>query len=232
MLACLASHGYCQDAQKPNRSGAPSRVSEGAGRKVTLAALQEMITKSEAGTRSRAKNISPRDPSKFVADRTILSDLCMGGDQEEHDHIAEGVVICLIAVSRNAFELPLKRVYINLKGGKIIDLPLLATMPVEAAKTLKTDGTIGKNVWVGLYWAPKARTIEGEVFVDFASNRTRFCPGVDFPLPNTFGTGLKDKNPSELVINYTTMKELIEREYPGMVLTTSFLDDLKKVNPG
>lgn len=231
MLTCIALPSFCQEKQNPKPSGVVSRLGEEEGRKATLAALQKMITKSEASTRARAKKIAPRNPTKFVADRTILSDLCMGADQDEHDQIAEGVIVCLIAVSRDASEIPLGRAYIELKSGKTLDLPLLATMPAEATKTLKTNGVIGRNVWIGLYWAPKARTIEGELFVDFAAKRTHFCPGVVFPLPKTFGNGLKDKNPKDLVINFAIMKELIEREYPGMDLAPSFLEEAKKVQP-
>lgn len=230
LLTCIAIQGYCQGKKGSKPRGSVSRVGEKGGRKVTLAAFQTMITKSEASTRASAKKIAPDDPTKYVADRTVLSDLCMGADQDEHDQIAEGVLVCLVVVSRNASEIPLSKAYIEQKSGKIIDLPLLATMSAEASKTLKTDGTIGRNVWVGLYWAPKARTIEGELFVDFAANRNHFSPDVVFPLPRSFGKKLIDRNPKDLLINYGVMKELIEREYPGMDLAPSFLEEMKQAH--
>ena len=223
LLACIVVQGFCHGKQSP-------KLGDRGERKATLSTLQNMITKGEASTRISAMKIAPHDPTKFVADRTVLSDLCMGADQDEHDQIAEGIIICLLAVSQEVAEIPLNRAYIELKNGKTIDLPLLATMPADAIKTLKTDGTIGRNIWAGLYWAPKARTIEGALFVDFATKRTHFSPDVVFPLSKSFGKKLKDRRPKDLLINFAVMKSLIEREYPGMDLTPSFLEDVKKAH--
>jgi hypothetical protein len=200
-------------------------------RSVTLEILQHLITDAESSTRQRAAKWKLENPGKgsIVSDRIILTDSCMGSDQYEHDQLSEGSIICLLGISVDASELPFTKVYFEGKDGKAFELPLLATMPTQMGKSLKTDGSLGTHIWAGLYWIPKVRSLEGQLLVDFQTNRTRFRPGIDFPFSKSFGKGLEDKHSKELIVNFGTMKEVIEREYPGMELTPEILNQIKQL---
>jgi hypothetical protein len=197
-------------------------------RTVTTEVLQKLITGAEKTTKTRVDKFQKENPDKgsFVPDRMILTDSCMGSDQYEHDQIAEGSIICLLGITVNATELPFAKVYFEGKDGKSFDLLQLATLPARALKMLKTDGSIGNNLWAALYWIPKVRTLRGQLLVDFKANRMRFRPSIDFPFPSAWGKGLVDKGSKELTVNFGTMKEIIEREYPGMEINPEILETI------
>ena len=200
-------------------------------RSVTLEILQNLITAAEENTRLRAAKWRSENPGKgsFVSDRIILSDSCMGSDQYEHDQLGEGSIICLLGISKDPSELPFAKVYFEGKDGKSFELLLIATMPTQIGKSLKTDGSLGTNIWAGLYWIPRVRSLEGQLLVDFQTNRTRFRPGIDFPFSKSVGKNLEDKPSKELIVNFGTMKEVVDREYPGMELTPEILDQIKRL---
>jgi hypothetical protein len=197
---------------------------------ITLGILQKMITDAEISTKKLAIKHAKPGQDSFVSDRIILTDSCMGSDQYEHDQLGEGSIICLLGISKDPAELPFAKVYFEGKDGKTFDLLQVATLPVKAAHSLKTDGSLGRNIWAALYWVPKVRTLSGQLLVDFKVNRTRFRPGIDFPFPVSFGEGLKDKGSKELTINLGTIKEVVEREYPGMVIEPAILEGIKSLS--
>lgn len=200
-------------------------------RSVTLEILQNLITNAERSTKERAVKWKSENPEKgdFVSDRIIISDSCMGSDQYEHDQLGEGSIICLLGISKDASELPFANVYFEGKNGKSFELPQLATMPAAMARSLKTDGSLGNHIWAGLYWIPRVRALEGQLLVDFKTNRNRFRPAVEFPFPKSFGKGLEDGHSKELIVNFGTMKEVVDREYPGMELTPEILEQIQRL---
>ncbi len=199
-------------------------------RSVTLKILQKMITDAETNTKTMKVKDETSGLKPFVSERTVLSDTCMGADQYEHDQLGEGAIVCLLGITKEASELPFAKVYFEKKDGTGFDLILLATLPPEKTKALRTNGTLGHHLWVALYWIPRVRSLEGQILVDFRANRTRFRPGIDLPFPKSFGQGLKDKGSGELIINVGTMKEVIEREYPGMEIAPEILEAIKGLN--
>lgn len=198
-------------------------------RAVTLEMLQKLITNAEVSTKRHGEEnrSTPDDP--FVSDRIIINDSCMGSDQYEHDNLAEGSIICLLAISKEQKELPLVKVYFAGEDGKNFDLLQLAILPAELVKKLHSDEILGKHIWASLYWIPKVRTLRGKVLVDFASNRVKFGTGITLPFPANFGQGLIDRKAKELTVNLGTMKEVIEREYPGFELLPSIKESIQSL---
>jgi hypothetical protein len=195
---------------------------------ITIAIWQKRITEGEIDTRKRVASFEKRDQQPLVSDRIILTDICMGSDQYEHEQLGEGSIICLLGISKDPAELPFARVYVERKNNKGFDLPLIGILPPATAKLLKTDGSIGNNIWGGLYWVPRVHKLDGKLLVDFSANRTQFGTGISFPFSKSIGKGLIDKNSDSMVVNFQTMKEVIEREYPGMVLTQEILEEIEK----
>lgn len=196
---------------------------------VTIEILQKLISQAELNMRRKVANSEKATGATFVPDRIVLSDACMGADQYEHDQLSQGAIICLLGITKDSSELPFSKAYFEKPDGTGFELLHIATLPAKLIGSLKTDGTFGRTIWAAAYWVPLVRKMEGKLLVDFMTNRTRFTPGVSFPFSKSFGKGLKDSESKNLTINFGTMKEVVEREYPGMEMTQEILDQIEKL---
>ncbi|HJW09607.1 MAG TPA: hypothetical protein VJ483_08245 [Holophagaceae bacterium] len=184
----------------------------------TLELLQRRIDEGEAEARKPRQLPSGEWVSNFSVDRTILNDVCLGANQWEHEQLGLGALVMLLAISKDPVELPLLRVVLDRATEKPITLLKVAQLPESTAKQLKLSGNIGKHLWGGIYWVPKAKSINGRVTADFSMHRKDFGAGVTFPVSKDMGSGLEDVHPDHLEFNAWAVKVVVEREYPGFEL--------------
>lgn len=172
--------------------------------RLSLAKLQHRIDDAERQVGDAGRS----------APRAALYDATGGITQAEHEALAEGIIIVVLATAVDPGELPLRSLY-QQDGGSRQILPPIARLPAELAERFRLDGSIGKHASAALYFLPHARAARGSLVVDFARNREGFILTPELPtdcLANVNDTG------TSTVVDSATLARVIRREYPGFEL--------------
>lgn len=151
------------------------------------------------------------------ASRFANIDIAWGRDAEEQRAMGGHVVVLISAVSQDASELPLKRVYFRSASGVEIDLQRLGGEARDVPADLATRAAFGAHLEDVFYLAPAAALVEpGDVLIDFAVNRTGFrVLGLPVEPPSFFVASPAAAPTRE---NLAAVRILFEREYIGFRL--------------
>jgi hypothetical protein len=150
-------------------------------------------------------------------------------DQVEHDQIAEGMLFMVLAAVKDPTELPVRGVFIRTPDSERLAMVQVARLPDEVARRLRLSGPIGRYAWAGLYFAPYARHMRGEVEIDFAAHRQGMVVAPEFPASNVKET-LVDSGRYDLKLSAAALRAMIAREYPAFVVVPDVLETLERLS--
>jgi hypothetical protein len=149
--------------------------------------------------------------------RVIDYDIAYPSTPEEYGALNKHAVVLLTALTQDAAELPLKRVFLHRDGAEDLNLDVLAVFyaPTDNDPLVReTLGPIRAEVFCLL---PVARTFaDSTLQVDFAKTRTGFVVA-RFPqsVDEDFIMNDKDRNPSpHNRVSPEALKVLLAREFP------------------
>jgi hypothetical protein len=155
-----------------------------------------------------------------TADRAARIDFAWPQDEDEYKTLNKHVIVLVSAVTRDAKELPLKRVYIRDKWNHETVLERLSSERRDVAANSLTYSAIGAHREDSFYLAPAGlMKSEGKVVADFTAGRSGFqlyeLPGnpPDFIEADRRAMPAKDTKPDPKAV-----KAMIEREYAGFKL--------------
>lgn len=186
----------------------------------TYRATTGPVTPEEMGKRlddaaGRTKTASPTGGA-----RAIQIDFAWPKDEREYRALGKNVVVLLSAVSWDENELPLKRVYIRTKWNREIALERISSERSTVPMGSSVYTLLGAHREDSFYLVPAAlMKDEGEMFADFAANRTAFrlyrlpADPPDFVEADRLAShapGIKPDPPA--------LKTMLEREYTGFKL--------------
>jgi hypothetical protein len=182
------------------------------------AVTPETIDKRLEGTAERARGISENG-----IPRAALVDFSWAQDPDEYHALRKYVVVLISAVSQDAAELPLKRVYVVDAKGRKITLQKISSERRDVPKESPVHAMVGPYREDSFYLAPaKAMMNEGALTIDFAVRRTGFHA---YELPGTPPDFIQaDPNPVPAPgakPDPKALKTLLEREYTGFKLPDS-----------
>jgi hypothetical protein len=200
-LACMASAALAQSLSKnPAATGA-----------VTPDDMTRRLEQSAA----RLKSSNPSG-----VPRAAQFDFAWAQDEAEYKALAKYVIVLVSAVSKDASELPLKRVYIRDRWNHETVLERISSERRDVAKGSLTHSMLGVYREDSFYLAPAALMKgEGDVVADFAANRTGFrlynLPGSppDFIEADRHAMPAGGAKPDP-----KALMAMLEREYAGFKL--------------
>lgn len=196
---------------------------------IVSSAQAQKLSKNPAATGA----VTPDDMTKLLdetaanlkkrsqtADRAARIDFAWPQDEDEYKTLNKHVIVLVSAVSRDAKELPLKRVYIRDKWNHETVLERLSSERRDVAANSLTYSAIGAHREDSFYLAPAGLMKgEGKVAADFTAGRSGFqlyeLPGTppDFIEADRRAMPAKGKKPDP-----KALKAMIEREYTGFKL--------------
>jgi hypothetical protein len=200
LLAALIGEGF----RSPARAQVTMRVPAGKGA-VTPQDIDALVERRAADV----KRIAPTG-----ADRYVLFDVAYPLDAAEYRAVGKTVVLLTVAISRNADELPLRRVYTQ-AGSRDIDLQRLGSRRSELPAGSLARAVVGPYREDAFYLAPVGALLRQSLLMcDFAKNRDGFVINRAPLEPPSFirvdrARGSADK-PAAAAI-----RAFVEREYPG-----------------
>lgn len=162
---------------------------------------------------------STRKMSARGAARSALIDFAWPQDKAEYLALGKYVVVLVNAVSQEADELPLKRVYVE-SNGREITLEKIGSIRRDVPKSSPVYAMLGRYREDAFYLAPAGTMMRnGTVMVDFAVRRSGFRL---YELPGTPPAFVKaDRKPmpaSGATPDAAALKRIVEREYSGFTL--------------
>ena len=177
---------------------------------VTPEAIDQRLEESAEDTRKI---------SEKGAARTALIDFAWPHDRQEYLALGKYVVVLINAVSQEADELPLKRVYVESQGREIT-LEKIGSIRRDVPKTSPVYAMLGRYREDAFYLAPAGAMMrKGTVMVDFAVRRSGFRL---YQLPGSPPAFVKaDRKPmpaANTKPDPAALKAIIEREYTGFRL--------------
>jgi hypothetical protein len=152
------------------------------------------------------------------ASRFANIDIAWGLDANEQRAMGGRVVVLISAVSQDASELPLKRVYIRSAAGVETELQRLGGEARDVPADLATRAAFGAHREDSFYVGPAAALIEpGDILLDFAVNRSGFrVLGLPVEPPAYFASIQTPIDPASGGLG--AVRILFEREYIGFRL--------------
>ena len=162
---------------------------------------------------------STRKMSARGAARSALIDFAWPQDKAEYLALGKYVVVLVNAVSQEADELPLKRVYVE-SNGREITLEKIGSIRRDVPKSSPVYAMLGRYREDAFYLAPADTMMrKSTVMVDFAVRRSGFRL---YELPGTPPAFVKaDRKPmpaSGATPDAAALKRIVEREYSGFTL--------------
>jgi hypothetical protein len=149
-------------------------------------------------------------------------DFAWASSPEEHRALAKHVVVLVSVVTKDAAELPLRRVYISANGQET-ELVRLSSQLSGVREGSTTFSVLGPYREDGFYLAPAGRMMaDGYLQADFAMRRNGFnlykLPGAspDFIKADSDRMPAMDAKPDP-----SALKALLHREYKGFDLPAS-----------
>jgi len=108
------------------------------------------------------------------AARTAIIDFAWPQDEAEYNALGKYIVVFVSAVSQQADELPLKRVYVD-NGSREITLEKIASIHRDVPRSSPIYAPLGPYREDSFYLAPAGSMMrKGSVLVDFATRRSGF----------------------------------------------------------
>ena len=177
------------------------------------------VTPDKIDQRLEASAEDTRKISAKGAARTALIDFAWPQDKAEYLALGKYVVVLINAVSQEADELPLKRVYVESQGREIT-LEKIGSIRREVPKASPVYAMLGRYREDAFYLAPAGTMMrKGTVMVDFAVRRSGFRL---YELPGTPPAFVKaDRKPmpgADAKPDPAALKAILEREYTGFTL--------------
>jgi hypothetical protein len=174
----------------------------------------EVIGQRLEDTAERTRAISAKG-----AARSAIIDFAWPQDAAEYKALGKYVLVFVSAVSQQADELPLKRVYVE-SNGREIALERIASVRRDVPKDTAVHAMLGPHREDAFYIAPAGAMMrKGSVFVDFAVRRDGFRL---YELPGTPPAFVKaDRKPmpaANAKPDPKALKAMLEREYTGFGL--------------
>lgn len=181
---------------------------------------QGSVTPEEIGKRLNDTALRTRKISAKGAARGAVVDFAWPQDEGEYKALNKYVVVLISAVSQDAKELPLRKVYVQPARGREVVLQKISSERHDVPKDSAVHAMLGPHREDSFYLAPASAMMhDGTLLIDFAINRNGFhlqqlpAPPPDFieadrhPTPS----GAAKPDPKAL-------KAMIEREYTGFKL--------------
>lgn len=159
--------------------------------------------------------------------RVVLYDAASASDQREHERISGGMLIMVVAVARDAQELPLTGLYAKPASGERLPLIRVAALPSQLAAQLRLAPPMGSHLWAGLYYAPLAKHLHGAIETDFAGH-AGFALADDMILTPQI-VQYSDEHLRDTPVA-ATLGGMIAREYPGFVVDRATLETLERAH--
>jgi hypothetical protein len=183
------------------------------------AVSQRAVTPEAIEQRLQDSAESTRKMSASGAARSALIDFAWPQDKAEYLALGKYVVVLVNAVSQQADELPLKRVYVE-SNGREITLEKIGSIRREVPESSPVYAMLGRYREDAFYLAPAGTMMrKGTVMVDFAARRSGFRL---YELPGTPPAFVKaDRKPMPATgakPDAAALKALVAREYPGFSL--------------
>jgi hypothetical protein len=165
--------------------------------------------------------ITPHDIDSLVeriapkgGDRYVLFEIAYPLDEAEYRSVGKTAVVLTVAVSRNADELPLRRVYTR-AAGRDVDLQKLGSRQSELPAAWLARGVVGPYREDAFYLAPVGALLrESLLMCDFAKNRDGFVINrapLDAP---AFIRADRRRDSADKPAD-GAIRALVERDYPG-----------------
>jgi hypothetical protein len=180
-------------------------------------AAQDAVTPAEIDRRLEERTAELRRVAPQGGDRYVLFDLAYPRDEAEYRAVGKSALVFLAALSRNADELPLRRVF-TLAGRQEIALRKLGSRRSELPPSSVARQVIGRFREDGFWLAPVGPLLrENALLCDFARNRTGFViTRAPFEPPDFIRADRardKAERPQDAAV-----KAFVEREYAGFGL--------------
>lgn len=179
------------------------------------AVTPETIGKRLNETAERTRKAAPNG-----AARGAVIDFAWPQDAKEYRALAKYVIVLISAVSQDARELPLRRVYVRPKRGRDIALEKIGSERRGVPKNSVLYDVLGPYREDGFYLAPAGTMMkEGTLMADFAARRKEFrlyvLPGdpPDFVEADRHPMPAPGAKPDP-----KALKAMLEREYTGFQL--------------
>ena len=150
------------------------------------------------------------------ADRFAAFDIAWPRDAVEAKRLGGNTVIVLGALSQNASELPLARVYLERPGGSPVPLRRLGRVNRTLGASSQAAKVFGPNLTEEFYLVP-VRALGRNVMLkcDFAKNRLGFVLSHSLSAPNTLPAGQSPAvRPAQGAV-----QAMVAREFPGFGVT-------------
>ena len=143
-------------------------------------------------------------------------DLAWPRSAEEYRAIGNSAVVLVSVVTRDARELPLRRIYLEAKGQEA-PLNTLRCHRSEVAEGSPIRAVFGQYREDCFFLVPGAALLrEGALRADFSANRTAFSL-IDLPVdtPPQVRSTIEKASGKSPPVDQKTLNAMIEREYPG-----------------
>jgi hypothetical protein len=155
------------------------------------------------------KKIAPQG-----ADRYILFDLSYPHDHAEYVAVGKTALVLVVAISKRADELPLRRVYTRV-GSRDVDLPKLGGKRLETRTGSLARALFGPYREDAFYLAPVGALLhESLLLADFARNRTGFFINRTPLDPPDFIRDDRERDVAGTAQD-AAVRAFVAREYPG-----------------
>ena len=177
-------------------------------------ATQDAVTPQDIDQRLEKRAVEIRQMAPQGADRYVLFDLAFPLDQAEYRAVAKQVLILITAVSRQANELPLRRVYTR-AGGRDVECRKLGSRRGELPAGSLARTVVGRYREDAFHLAPIAALLsENLLMCDFAKNRSGFVVNHAAFEPPDFIRADRQADAAAKPDD-AAVRALVEREFPG-----------------
>lgn len=180
-------------------------------------AVEKAVTPDTIGRRLDAAAERGRRTAPNGAVRGAVVDLAWPKDESEYRALGKYAVVLVSAVSQDASELPLRRVYIRTRWRREIELVKIGSERRELPKYSAAHWVLGPHREDGFYLVPAGLMMRGGVLLaDFAAHRRGFklyeLPGSppDFIQADHRARAVPGAMPDPVAL-----RAMVEREYPG-----------------
>lgn len=181
-------------------------------------ATQNAVTLQDIDQRLEKRAAELRQMAPQGADRYVLFDLAFPADQAEYRAVGKHALILIAAVSRQADELPLRRVYIR-AAGRDLDCRKLGSRRSELPSASVARAVVGRYREDAFYLAPVAALVSENLLIcDFARNRNGFVINHGAFEPPEFIRADRQAEAAKsdaAKSDDAAVRALAEREFPG-----------------
>ena len=177
-------------------------------------ATQDAVTPQDIDQRLEKRAAEIREMAPQGADRYVLFDLAFPADQAEYRAVGKQALILIAAVSKQADELPLRRVY-TLIGDNAFECRRLGSRRAELPSGSLARAVVGRYREDAFYLAPVGPLLSASVLMcDFARNRNGFVINRAALEPPDFIRADRQADAAAKPDD-TAVRALVEREFPG-----------------